>query len=180
MNDPPLIYTSTLSHRQSAHCVYELPACHTIIWARTQKLILITTEVLPENSKRSMTFTVARITEYFKNASYADLNIVGGPLFCPVRKSFPKQLNNLLDLNKATAPMGCLTQLCRLTFCQRRFVVMGNYAWTKLEVWKSIMIFCNSVQHYFCQLYPEMQLTHIKSELIGDLTCQTLKLKLRN
>ena len=63
-------------------------------------------------------------------------------LSCPVRKSFPKQLNNLLDLNKATAPMGCLTQLCRLTFCQRRFVVMGNYALTKLEVWKSMMIFC--------------------------------------
>ena len=85
------LYFHALTHTHSAHCVYELPACHTIMWARTQKLILITTEVLPENSKRSMTFTVARITEYFKNANYADLNIVGGCLFCPVLSENPSQ-----------------------------------------------------------------------------------------
>ena len=40
---------------------------------------------------------------------------------------------------------------------------MGNYALTKLEVWKSMMIFCNCAQHYFCQVYPEMQLTRESS-----------------
>ena len=99
-------------------------------------------------------------------------------LSCP--KILPKTVKQPFGTLQSNGPINCLTQLCRLTFCQRQFVVMGNYALTKPEVWKSIMIFCNSVQHYFCQLYPEMQLTHIKSELIGDLTCQTLKLKLRN
>ena len=32
-------------------------------------------------------------------------NIFEACLSCPVRKSFPKQLNNLWDLNKGTAPM---------------------------------------------------------------------------
>ena len=73
-----LIYTSTRSH---AHCVHELPASHTIIRARTQELIVITTKGLPYNSKRSMTFTVARITEYFKNASYVDKKTLAWTLF---------------------------------------------------------------------------------------------------
>ena len=106
-------YTSYLTWTSThiVHITFELPASHPIIRARTQKLIMITTNVSPQPPKRSMTFAVARITVYLKDASYADNK--SHPWIDICRKSIIALYIqcNLLDLNLCNRPIGCSTQL---------------------------------------------------------------------
>ena len=99
-------YTSYLTWTSThiVHITFELPASHPIIRARTQKLIMITTNVSPQPPKRSMTFAVARITVYRKNASYADNRSHPWIHICSKLKQ-----SNLLDLNVCNRPIGCST-----------------------------------------------------------------------